>query len=320
MLVREQAVAVEALDVVALVGRSVAPDVDAVRRHLLDEQRAGHGASERRRVEVAAPSGLDVERAALQRGQRFAHERSLAVDEHRILRAVAQRPGGHGLDVWLVVLPEVRGERVGHGTVLAHPRDRAAGVEAARERDADALADRERTQDRTAGGRRRLGDAHSPPPSMQRVQFLRNLASGVRFAGRDEDRVVTSDRAGHLRQPGAVDRVRERNGDAARRLDDDDRPRRCERARPAAQRGGQLVAVPEIGGPGEGVDEPSVRGAHLRGRVAPRRATPSPGRCRSLRRAVRRRSSVCVESCCCCTRRRIAPWRSYFVVIGERPP
>src|SRR3954453_1232010 len=67
--VGEQAVAVEALDVVALVGRAVTPDPDAVLPHRLYEQRPGHGTAERRRVEVAAAGGLDVERTALERGE-----------------------------------------------------------------------------------------------------------------------------------------------------------------------------------------------------------------------------------------------------------
>ena len=67
--VGEQAVAVEPLDVVALEGRAVAPDVDAVLVHRAHQQRAGDGAAERRGVEVGAAAGADVERAAGQRGQ-----------------------------------------------------------------------------------------------------------------------------------------------------------------------------------------------------------------------------------------------------------
>ena len=48
----EQPVAVEALDVVALEGAAVAPDVDVVFLHRDDEHRAGDGAAERRGVEV----------------------------------------------------------------------------------------------------------------------------------------------------------------------------------------------------------------------------------------------------------------------------
>ena len=145
--VREQAVAVEALDVVALVGRAVAPDLDAVLGHRAHEQRPGDGPAERRRVEVASARGLDVERAALERREPLARERVPAVDEHRLLGAVLPRLRRDRGDVRLVVLAEVGGERVRDRAVLAHPRERAAGVEAAGEGDPDALADGQRGED-----------------------------------------------------------------------------------------------------------------------------------------------------------------------------
>ena len=55
--VDQQPVAVEALDVVALVGAAVAPDVDAVVVHRPHQQRAGDGAPERRGVEVRPAGG-----------------------------------------------------------------------------------------------------------------------------------------------------------------------------------------------------------------------------------------------------------------------
>src|SRR5690606_35616214 len=70
------------------------------------------------------------------------------------------RTAGHGLDVGLVVLPEIRGVGARHGTLVTHPGDGAGGVEAARERDADALADGKRAQD--------LGH----PPSLGRAACL----------------------------------------------------------------------------------------------------------------------------------------------------
>ncbi len=147
VLVREQAVAVEALDVVALVRRAVAPDLDAELLHRVHEQRAGDGAAERRRVEVALAGRLHVERAALERGEPLARERVLAVDEHRVLGAVADGALRDGRDVGLVRLAEIGGERVRNSAVLAHPRERAARVEPAGEGDADVLADRERGED-----------------------------------------------------------------------------------------------------------------------------------------------------------------------------
>src|SRR5581483_6640057 len=150
VLVREQAVAVEALDVVALVRRAVAPDLDAELMHRVHEQRAGDRAPERRRVEVRPACCAHVERAALERGEPLARECVLAVDEHCVLGAVAQRALRDGGDVRLVRLSEVGGERVRNGAALAHPCERAARVETAREGDADVLADREPGEDHAA--------------------------------------------------------------------------------------------------------------------------------------------------------------------------
>jgi hypothetical protein len=73
--VGEQPVPVEALDVVALEGRAVAPDVDAVVVHRAHEQRPGHGPAQRGGVEVGAATAADVERPADQRGEPFLHQR-----------------------------------------------------------------------------------------------------------------------------------------------------------------------------------------------------------------------------------------------------
>jgi hypothetical protein len=62
--VGQQAVAVEALDVVALEGAAVAPDVDVVLLHRRHQHRAGDGPAQRRGVEVGDAGGGDVEGAA----------------------------------------------------------------------------------------------------------------------------------------------------------------------------------------------------------------------------------------------------------------
>ena len=92
--VDQQSVAVEALDVVALVRAAVAPDVDAVFVHRPHQQRAGDGAPERGGVEVGATGGADVERTALQRHQSFTHELGAAVDQSCQLGAVLLGPAG----------------------------------------------------------------------------------------------------------------------------------------------------------------------------------------------------------------------------------
>src|SRR5207247_2450603 len=68
-------------------------------------------------------------------------------------------------DVRLVVLAEIRGERVRHRAALAHPGERAARVEPAGERDADPLADGERREDDALRG---SGDGHAAPRMRRR--------------------------------------------------------------------------------------------------------------------------------------------------------
>ena len=89
--IREQPVAIEALDVVSLERAAIAPDVDLVFFHRDDEHRAGDGAADRRGVEVGNARGGDVERAALQRREPFGDELRAAVDQPRLLGAVLER-------------------------------------------------------------------------------------------------------------------------------------------------------------------------------------------------------------------------------------
>ena len=142
--VDHQAVAVEPLDVVALVGAAVAPDVDVVFLHRADEHGAGDGAAERRGVEVGHAGGGDVERAALQRGEAL---RATSCARQSISRAFsAPYSSARARDVVvvrLVGLAEVGGVAVGDRALLAHPVDGGAGVESAGERDADPFADRD---------------------------------------------------------------------------------------------------------------------------------------------------------------------------------
>jgi len=135
-----QAVAVEPLDVVALVGRPVAPDRDIVLSHRLHQHGAGDRSADRGGVEVVLARRDDVERAALQGEQALFHQGRPAVHQARDLGAVGQRAAGHRIDVGLVVLADVGGVGAGDRTFLAHPRHRNGGIEAAREGDADAFA------------------------------------------------------------------------------------------------------------------------------------------------------------------------------------
>ena len=84
----QQAVAVEALDVVALEGAAVAPDVDVVLLHGDHQHGAGDGAADRRGVEVVHAGGGDVEGAGLQGGDALGDQLLAAIDEARFFGAV----------------------------------------------------------------------------------------------------------------------------------------------------------------------------------------------------------------------------------------
>ena len=143
----EQAIAVEALDIVALVGRAVAPNRDAVLAHRGNQHRARDRAAKWRRIEVRAAARADVEGATLQRHEPLAHQLGPAINEARSLGAILQRAAGNVIEIRLVVLAKVRGIGKRHATLVAHPRDRSRRIEPTRERNSDALADWERGED-----------------------------------------------------------------------------------------------------------------------------------------------------------------------------
>ena len=78
-----------------------------------------------------------MERAALQNRESLGDELGAAVDQSRFLGAILQRTPRDVLVVRFVGLPEIRSVRVGDCTLAPHPVQGSAGVEAARECDAD---------------------------------------------------------------------------------------------------------------------------------------------------------------------------------------
>ena len=88
-----------------------------------------------------------MEGTALQRDEALVHELLAAVDDLRRLGAVLERALGDVRDVHLVDLAEIGRERVRDAALLTDPGDGHGRVEAAREGDADALADGQRLED-----------------------------------------------------------------------------------------------------------------------------------------------------------------------------
>ena len=145
--VDHQPVAVEALDVIALVGGAVAPDVDAVLFHGAHQQGAGDGAPDGGGVEVGDAGGGDVEGSALEDGDTLGDQLAAAIDEPGLFGAALEGAARDGVVVGLIRLAEVGGVAEGDGALLAHPVDGGGGIEAAGKRDADLLAGGERLKD-----------------------------------------------------------------------------------------------------------------------------------------------------------------------------
>ena len=138
--VGEQTVAIEALDVVALEGAPIAPDVHVVFFHGKYEHRARDRPADGRGVEVRDAGRGNVERSALKHRKPFAHELRAAVDQAGVFGAV-QRGASRNLVVVLFIrLAEVCGVGVGNGPVLPHPVKGGAGVQTAGKRNPDFFA------------------------------------------------------------------------------------------------------------------------------------------------------------------------------------
>ncbi len=87
-----------------------------------------------------------MEGAALQCGQSFLHQLHAAVDEAALLGAVFQRAPRDILIIGLVRLAEVGRIAVGNRSLLAHPVNGRAGIQAAGEGDANFFPNRKTLQ------------------------------------------------------------------------------------------------------------------------------------------------------------------------------
>ncbi len=194
----------------------------------------------------------------LQRREALARERVAAVDDVRLLRAVAQRALADRGEVRLVGLAEVGNERVRRGAVLAHPRDRAARVEAAGEGDADVLGDRERAEDRASACV--FDQAHAACL----LAWISSASCAPVVGSRAMRRTVFSPATvpAISRMAREIDRLRQRLRVAVRRRDDDEVAARLDGRAPSAQaRPRRPVEAGRV--LGERVDETAARVAHL---------------------------------------------------------
>ena len=139
-----QTVTVEALNVIALVGGSVTPNVHAVFVHRTNQHGAGDSTTQRGGVEVGLARGANVESTTLQSNEAFLNEGSTAVNQPSNLSTVFEGAARNAVDVWFICLAEVGGVGARDSTLFAHPRNSNRGVETSREGDTNALTNRQR--------------------------------------------------------------------------------------------------------------------------------------------------------------------------------
>lgn len=114
--------------------------------HRLDQHLPAHGPAQWGGVEVGPPGAADVPGPALQGDQVLVGELLATVDDAGLLRPIAQPAARDVVKVDLVILPEVGRVSVWDTALGLHPANGGRGIEPARERDANALANGERRE------------------------------------------------------------------------------------------------------------------------------------------------------------------------------
>ena len=153
--VGQQAIAVEALDVVALESGAVAPDVHVVFFHGGHEHGAGYGAAQGRGVEIRGATRADVKCAALDGGYAFVRQLGAAIDQAGLFGTIAQRLLWNGVVVGFVGLTQIGRVGIGNRAFLAHPQQGGRRIKAAGKGDADFLPNGQGLEDAGHGMKER---------------------------------------------------------------------------------------------------------------------------------------------------------------------
>ena len=146
--VHKQTVTVEAFDVVALVGGTIAPDVDAVVAHRRNEHRPRHCTADRRGVEVGNAGRRNVEGTGLNGSNAFGHQLRAAVDQTGVFGTVLHRAVRNRFVIVLIGLTQVSRIGIRQSTLVLHPAQSCRGIQTTGERDTDLFADGNALQNR----------------------------------------------------------------------------------------------------------------------------------------------------------------------------
>ncbi|CZV41535.1 Uncharacterised protein [Enterobacter hormaechei] len=146
--VGQQAITIETFNIVAFIGATVPPDVHAIFFHGGNQHSAGDGTTQRGGIEIGQAAGRIMESTALDRGNPFGNQLLTAVDQTCVLCAIFHGTTRDRVIIFLVRLTQVRSICIRNRSLLAHPQQCSAGIQAARKSDANTLSYREMLENR----------------------------------------------------------------------------------------------------------------------------------------------------------------------------
>lgn len=178
--VRQDAITIETLDVISLVGAAIAEDVNAVFAHRANDGSGGHGPANRRGIEVLLAATAEMEGAALNGYQSLPRHGFPTVDQPCLDGAVSFGHRDDGCRIVLIGLSEICGITVDLDTLPREPSDSAPRVESTRKCDAHLGSRGGQTAINTTHGERairgptRPSKARIPPCLMVPSQPMRS--------------------------------------------------------------------------------------------------------------------------------------------------
>ncbi len=127
----QQAITVKTFDVVAFIGATITPDVDAVVFHGGNQHSAGNRTAQRGSVEIGQAAGGIMESATLNGSNTFGNQLLTAVNQACVLCTVLHGTTRDRFIIVLIWLTQVRSICIRNRSLLAHPQQCSAGIQAA---------------------------------------------------------------------------------------------------------------------------------------------------------------------------------------------
>ncbi len=129
--VGQQAITIETFDIVAFIGTAVTPDIHAIFFHGGNQHGARHGAAQRSGIEIGQAASGVMKSTALNRSDTFGYQLFAAVNQSCVLCAILHGTTRDRVIIFLIWLSQVRSICIRNRSLLAHPQQCSAGIQAA---------------------------------------------------------------------------------------------------------------------------------------------------------------------------------------------